>query len=129
MILTTRMTQLFAVVPATDRERVTDALLRAGVLHFVTVSEFETHGLAHRSASSSEASLSDITDLRKRTEGILHTVGALPSPPTETDLNRRAVVKVDQDRAHLDRIDRDRETIRERQRSLQQEILKLERGC
>ena len=41
MIFTTEMIQLFAVVLKKDRERVTEALLREGVLQFIDVSEVE----------------------------------------------------------------------------------------
>jgi V/A-type H+/Na+-transporting ATPase subunit I len=126
MIFTTRMVQLFAVVPGKDCERVTEALLREGVMQFVNVSEFEGEQPGTLSALKLEASLAAISDLRKRLEGFLHAGGVIPSAPNEADLKNRVFVDVEQERDHLDRIARERETIRERQRAIQQEIMNLE---
>ena len=126
MMFTTEMIQLFAVVLGKDRERVTEALLREGVMQFINVSEDEGEGPDHLSAVKHEVSLTDISDLRKRIEGFLHTGGIIPSAPGETDLTHRVPVNVEKERTRLDKISGERESIRERQRTIQQEILKLE---
>ncbi len=126
MMFTTRMVQLFAVVPGKDCERVTEALLREGVMQFISVSEFEGGQPGTVSDLKPEISLTDISDLRKRLEGFLHAGGIIPSAPNETDLKNRVPVNIEQERDHLDRIARERESIRERQRIIQQEILNLE---
>jgi V/A-type H+-transporting ATPase subunit I len=126
MMFTTQMTQLIAVVLGKDRERVTEALLRAGVMQFVSVSEFDTQSLSKLSDHQSTESLAEITDLRKRIGGVLHTVGIVPKTPQETDLASRVDVDLDQEKTQLDRLDGERDSLRERQRALQQEVLKLE---
>jgi V/A-type H+-transporting ATPase subunit I len=128
MMFTTEMIQLFAVVLGKDRERVTEALLREGVMQFINVSEVEGEGEGrdNLSAVKPKVSLTDISDLRKRIEGFLHTGDIIPSAPRETDLNDRVAVNVEQEKARLDKISGERESIRERQRTIQQEILKLE---
>ncbi len=126
MMFTTEMTQLFAVVLGHDKERVTEALLRQGVMQFITTSELDTQEGSLQSAEKPTGSVTDIAELRKRIEGFLHTVGVIPSAPTEADLSKRALVNVDKENTHLDQIDGERESIRERQRVLQQEVLKLE---
>ncbi len=126
MILTTQMTQLFAVVLRRDKERVTETLLREGVMQFLSTSELDIEPRHNQSGAAPDASLADLSDMRKRIEGILHTVGTIPSAPQETDLQNRAPVNLAKEAERLDRIDGERESIRERQRSLQQEILKLE---
>lgn len=127
MIFTSRMVQLFAVVLRKDCERVTEALLREGVMQFISTSEIgaETQNAPSVSAGA-QASLTEISDLRKRIEGLLHTVGILPSPPSEMDLSRRVVVDIEKEKSRLARIDSERAGIRDRQRAIQQEVLKLE---
>jgi V/A-type H+-transporting ATPase subunit I len=126
MIFTTEMIQLFAVVLGKDRERVAEALLREGVMQFINVSESDDEKPDNLSAFKSEVSISEITDLRKRIEGFLHTIGVIPSAPKETDLNSRIAIDIEKETIHLDKIAGERESIRERQRTIQQEILKLE---
>jgi hypothetical protein len=126
MMFTTQMTQLFAVVLGKDRQRVTEVLLSEGVMQFIRISEYETDGPEGLTSVQPETALSDITDLRRRVEGVLHTIGIIPVPPRQTDLEKRVPIKFDQETKRLDLLDRERESIRERQRALNQEILKLE---
>ncbi len=126
MIFTAEMIQLFAVVLGKDCGRVTEALLREGVMQFINVSEDEGERADNLSTVKPQVSLTEISDLRKRIEGLLHTGGIIPSTPKETDLNNRISVNIEQEKARLDKISGVRESIRERQRTIQQEILKLE---
>ena len=125
-MFTTEMIQLFAVVLARDSERVTEALLRAGVLQFIDVSEVEDERPDNLSPVRSEVSLTEISELRKRIEGFLYTGGIIPSAPKETDLNNRVSVNIEEERTYLDELAAKRESVRQRQRIIQQEILKLE---
>ena len=125
-MFTTEMIQLFAVVLARDCERVTEALLREGLMQFIDISEVESETPDDLSAVKSKVSLTDISDLRKQIEGFLHTGGIVPSAPKETDLTHRKPVDIEKEKRHLDQIAGERDSIRERQRTLQQEILKLE---
>lgn len=126
MMFTTEMIQLFAVVLGRDCEPVTEALLREGVMQFINISQLEGDNPSSLSAVKSEVSLAEISDLRKRIEGFLHTGGIIPSPPSETNLNDRIDVDVKNESVRLDKMARERDSIRERQRIIQQEILKLE---
>jgi V/A-type H+-transporting ATPase subunit I len=126
MMFTTPMTQLFAVVLRKDKERVTEALLREGVMQFVTTSEIAARGPDQLSDQGPEGTLAEVSELRKRIEGVIHTIGVIPSAPTETDLKNRVAVEIEKEKSRLDKIDAQRDAIRERQRSIQQEILKLE---
>jgi V/A-type H+-transporting ATPase subunit I len=120
------MIQLLAVVLRKDCQRVTEALLREGVMQFISTSEIGGGKPGDLSAVKPETSLTEVSDLRKRTEGLLHTIGIIPSPPGEKDLNNRVAVDLEKEKAHLDKIDGERASIRERQRTIQDEILKLE---
>lgn len=126
MILTTQMTQLFAVVLRRDKQRVTEALLREGVMQFISTSEIDLERPGPVSERQAETDVAGPSEMRKRIEGILHTVGTIPSPPKEADLKNRVKIDLAKETALLDKIDGERESLRERQRSLQQEILKLE---
>jgi V/A-type H+-transporting ATPase subunit I len=120
------MIQLFAIVLGKDSQRVTEALLREGVLQFINISEVDGEKIDNLSDTEPEESLTDISDLRRRIEGFLHTGGIIPSAPTEADINNRIFVDVENEKRHLDKIAAERENLRERQRLIQQEILKLE---
>ncbi len=126
MMFTSQMIQLFAIVLGRDSQRVTEALLREGVLQFINVSEVDGETTENPFVDKSEASLTEISDLRKRIEVFLHTGGIVPSAPNETDLTNRISVDIENERKHLDKIASERESLRERQRAIQQEILKLE---
>ncbi len=126
MMFTTPMVQLFAVVLRKDSERVTEALLREGVMQFISTSEVGDGQLRPSPSSQPKVSLTEITELRRRAEGFLHAAGIVPSAPNEADLDRRVMVDIGKENTHFDSIERKRAGIRERQRAIQQEILKLE---
>ena len=126
MMFTTQMIQLFAIVLGKDSQRVTESLLRGGVMQFINTSEIEGGKLDNLSTVKAEVSLTEISDLREWIEGLLHTSGIILSAPKETDLNNRIPVDIEKERNHLGKIDGQRKSIRERQRVIQQEILKLE---
>ena len=125
-MFTTEMIQLFAVVLARDCERVTEALLREGVMQFINISEFEEETPDDLSEVKPKVSPSDISDLRKRIEGFLYAGDIIPSAPKETDLTNRKPIDIEKETRHIDSIAAERESLRERQRTLQQEILRLE---
>jgi V/A-type H+-transporting ATPase subunit I len=125
-MFTTEMIQLFAVVLGRDCERVTETLLREGLMQFINISEVEGEKTDHLSAVKPKISLTEISDLRKRIEGFLYAGDIVPSAPKETDLMNRKPVDIEKEKNHLDQIAGERESLRERQRTLQQEILKLE---
>ncbi|MHC4626382.1 MAG: V-type ATP synthase subunit I [Planctomycetota bacterium] len=125
MMFTTEMIQLFGVVLARDCEPVTEALLREGVMQFINISELEGAESDGLSEVKSGVSLAEITDLRKRIEGFLHTAGIVPSPPDEGDLKKHVPVDIARESILLDRMASERDGVRERQRTVQQEILKL----
>ncbi|MEJ2703515.1 MAG: V-type ATPase 116kDa subunit family protein [Sedimentisphaerales bacterium] len=125
-MFTTEMVQLFAVVLGKDSDRVSEALLREGVMQFIDISEIEVQKPDHLPAAKAKISLAEISELRKRIEGFLYAGGIVPSAPKETDLLNRKSIDVEKERSHVDQIDGERESLRERQRTLQQELLKLE---
>jgi len=125
-VFTKPMTQLFAVVLKKDRERVTEALLREGVMQFINTSELESPSLEAAVSPTSSPSLTTLSDLRKRVEEVLHTIEVSPRYPEEADLSQRVDVDITKEAQRLDHMEQERESLRERQRSLQQEIVRLE---
>ncbi|MHC4536370.1 MAG: V-type ATP synthase subunit I [Planctomycetota bacterium] len=126
MIFTSEMIQIFAIVLGRDSRPVTEAILSEGVMQFINISEVDGEKPEDTSDAKSQASLSEISDLRKRIEVFLHTGGMIPSAPSETDLANRISVNIEKEKQHLDKIAAEREGLRERQRTIQQEVLKLE---
>ncbi len=126
MMFTTEMIQLFAVVLGRDSERVSEMLLSEGVVQFANIGELDNQEIKKLSAVSADIPVSEVSNLRERIEGLLHTVGIVPKAPEETDLTARETVAIEKEKKLLDKIDGERESIRERQRAIQQEVLKLE---
>jgi hypothetical protein len=120
------MIQLFAIVLGKDSRQVTETLLREGCMQFVKTSEFVDENPKDISSVEMPVSLTDVSDLRKRIEGFLHTGGIIPSAPSQSDLTSRVEVNVKEENNHLDKITAERAAVREKQRTIHQEILKLE---
>ena len=95
MMFTTEMIQLFAVVLRKDCQRVTEALLREGVMQFISTSEAGGEEADRLAPVKSTASFADIRDVRQRVEGLLHTIGRRAPTPSESDLGRRAVIDLE----------------------------------
>ncbi|MEJ2649453.1 MAG: hypothetical protein P8016_13725, partial [Sedimentisphaerales bacterium] len=95
MMFTTEMIQLFAVVLGRDSERVSEMLLREGVMQFINITEIDNEELKNLSSVSSQVLLSDISALRERVEGIMHSAGIIPTTPNEKDLNSRSSIEIE----------------------------------
>jgi len=126
MMFTTEMIQLFAVVLGRDSERVSEMLLSEGVVQFANIGEIDSQELKKLSTVNADVSVSEITSLKERIEGLLHTVGIVPKAPEITDLGTRESISIEKETQFIEKIEGERESIRERQRTIQQEVLKLE---
>jgi len=122
----TRMEELFAVVLDHDVDGVTEELLKQGVLHFIDVSEIKG-GLEEKVRDISlDVSLAKIEEMRKRIENILRPLGYFPQVKGKLDVKDRRPVNLDKEDERLEGIAKEVQHIRDRQRMIQQEILKLE---
>ena len=126
MMFTDPMTQLFAIVLEKDSKPVTEAILREGAMQFISVSEFKHNAMEIMSTAGTETALEEISDLRKRVEGFMHTASIIPSMPKEADLTHRVSIDIEKEKNRLNKLDEEREMIREKQRAIQQEALRLE---
>jgi len=120
------MTQLFAIVLEKDSRRVTEAILREGIMHFISTTEFNAEGMKNLSTVQPETSLGQVSDLRKRIEGFLHSADIVPKMPREYDFNNHIRIDIKKESELLDKIEAKREGIRDKQRVLNQKILELE---
>ena len=125
-MFTTRMVKLLGVVLDSDADKVTDELLRKGVMQFVNIAEAEREWSDRLSSVDPGLSLARIADMRKRIESFLSPVGLIPQTPEEIDLENRKPVDLEEESTKLDRIAEELQGYRERQRTVQQEIMKLE---
>lgn len=126
MMFTTEMVQLFGVALGRDSQRLAEALLREGCMQFVQTSEYEDKSQDVVSADQAQVQLTVTAELRKRIEGFLHTGGVIPTVPTDVDVNNRVSVDIEKQSKLLSQISAKRDGIRDKQRSINQEILKLE---
>ncbi len=125
-MFTTQMVRLFAVVLSRDAQKVAEELLRAGVMQFINISQVKGSISEKLEDAEETVSLTETADIRKRIEELLHTLGIYPDAPKEIDLHNRCSINVREVTGKLDTLTGEREHIREKQRILGQEILKLE---
>ncbi|RKX77172.1 MAG: hypothetical protein DRP87_09845, partial [Spirochaetes bacterium] len=124
---TAKMKQLIAVVLARDADRVTKELLRQGVLHFIKVRELGGVWESGLEAAKPPFSEDTVGALRKRIESFLSLAGRTPLEEGKNlDIGRLVPVNPDEADKMLDKLGAELQEIREKQRYLQQEILRLE---
>jgi len=122
----TKMEQLLVVVLDQDVNKVTEELLRQGVLHFINITEMSPVLNEKIRDVSPKVNLARISEIRKRIENILRPLGYFPQVTQKLDLKDRKPVNLDDENEKLDKISRDVQHIRDRQRAIQQEILRIE---
>ncbi len=126
MMFTTKMKYVTAVVLDKDVEAVTRELLSDGVLHFVNITEVSS-GLKNKVSSvTPHISLTRIAELKKRIESFLNMIGILPEKEKALDISQLSTVDLEQSEKEIDKLSGAVQGIRNRQKSVQQEILKLE---
>jgi V/A-type H+-transporting ATPase subunit I len=125
-MLTTRMVKLFAAVLDHDADKVTQELLRLGVMQFVDIAEVKREHRDSINDVNPEVSLTKIAEIRRRIEGFLSPLGIRLAIPEEIDIEHQEPVNLEEVNRKLDRIADELETIREKQRNVQQDILRFE---
>jgi len=120
------MLQLIAVVIDRDADAATKELLRQGVLHLVNVREVEQSWQRKVRQMEPQVSLARIGEMRNRIESLLDMTGSGNAGPGELDLERLAPLDLDGVEKSLDDLASQVHAYREKQRELQQEIMRLE---
>ena len=123
---TAKMLQLIAVVIDRDADAATKELLRQGVLHLVNVREVEQGWQRKVRQMEPQVSLARIGEMRNRIESLLDMTGSGNAGPGELDLERLAPLDLDGVEKSLDDLASQVHAYREKQRELQQEIMRLE---
>jgi len=124
-MFTETMLRLFAIVSERNGEQVTRALLELGVMQFITISTLEGEAATgYRDASSLSADRAvQLGELRKRLESFLGSSGIVPRiPPAVTA--ETAHFDIGEERRRIDTLASGLQGIRERQRIIQNDILK-----
>ncbi len=126
MIFTAKMTQLIAVVLDHDGEAVTRELLRQSVLHFIDTQELSHDWKTKVERVTPRVSVTIVAEIRKRIESFLSLARLAPPLEKDLDVKNLSPVDIEQVNKSLDTIGAELQGVRERQRTIQQEILKLE---
>ncbi len=126
MIFPARMKQLIAVVLDNDSDSVTRELLRQGVLEFINIKETSEDWQLRVGALTPSASKDKISEMRKRIESFLRIAEYKPVYVESLDVSGLQAVDIDKTAKTLDSLDSELQNIRDKQRSIQEEILKLE---
>ncbi|MBN1307255.1 MAG: hypothetical protein JXA18_05025, partial [Chitinispirillaceae bacterium] len=128
MMFTESMIRLFAIALEKDGEKVTEALLDIGVMQSISINAFENgavDGYRDYSGPSSET-MTRLGDLRKRIESFLGSVAIVPHIPQTIDAARASGCDIDEENRNLDKLAAEVQQLRDRQRFLQNDILKFE---
>ena len=126
MIFTTKMKQLVAVVLDRDAEKVTRELLNQSLLHFVNIRELSSEWESRIGRVEPQVSLAMLGEMRNRIESFLGMIKYRTANDRALDINKLVPIDIDSTRKMLDKIVEKLQSVRERQRMLQQEILKYE---
>jgi vacuolar-type H+-ATPase subunit I/STV1 len=125
------MVRLLAVVLEHDSEKVTEVLLRKGIMHFMNVHQAKEQWEDRVQEVDQDVSLTNITDTRKRIEGMLKSAGYTPGdtveliPPDGTELAVKKTSELEEYSRNLEKISNELNRITERQRSIQQQLSSL----
>ena len=126
MIFTAPMKQLIAVILDRDVEKITRELLRQSVLHFISIKEITGDWSSQVEQVTTLVSVAMIAETRKRIESLVLINEALPLPQVQLDIDNMKFLDIEETNKELDKIAGTLQSIRDRQKQRQQEILKLE---
>jgi len=126
MMFTKPMVHMIAVVLDSDMEKVSKELLKQGVLHFVNINEVKRKWSSETIDVSPPVSQGRATEARKRIEGILRQVGIFPQIPPDIDIASYKTTDIEKIEKRLTEFEEKISEIREKQRLIQQEIMRLE---
>ncbi len=125
-MFTRKMRMLTAVVMESDRDSVVKALLEKGVMEFVHIGSLPADKMAKLSEHSSSVPKAVLTDMRIRVETLLKEGGIqLPELDSGT-VEALPALDIESYRRTLDRLSLSLQAVRDRQRSINQEINALE---
>lgn len=125
MITTASMRQLIAAVPEQDVDDVTQALLQAGLIHFINIREIPTEWALHLNSPVSSAEGDKIRDLRRRLDAYFDATDFSPSSVVEDEKINFRSLDLRTAEKHLDEFGSEIRKVRDQQRQVQDEIMHL----
>ncbi|MFW6360591.1 MAG: V-type ATP synthase subunit I [Spirochaetota bacterium] len=130
MITTTSMQQLIAAVLKSDMEAATEALLRVGVIDFIDVREIPADWSSRLGRIPATEDREKARELRLRLDAYFRTVGFTPRPRQEEEGEARrgadsGAGALDTAEREIDRLGSEFRKIRDKQKEVQDEILRL----
>jgi V/A-type H+-transporting ATPase subunit I len=114
------------VVLDRDAEKATSELLRRGVMHFINITRMRSEWTDRLTAVNPQVPIAKIAEMRKRIELFLGQLGRVPKELGDIDVGARGPLDLDARSKELDAVAGEQQGMRDRQRVIQQEILKLE---
>lgn len=129
-MISSPMAQLFALIIDRDADKVTEELLRLGVVHFINMVDFDPEWAYSTREVLSADSSQRISDTKRRIESLMHLVGIYPElfegfGPEAHKIEAGGLVDFEKERAIVEKISEELENIRKEQRIVQAEIEKL----
>ena len=121
-----QMIRLFGVVLERDREKVTETLLREGVLHFINMTTLKRDLIEKLQDIEPRVALAKVMETRQRVESFLAPHGLKTSLPEDMDFSGVKSTNIEKENRSIDELTEKMQVIRDRQHSVQQEILKFE---
>ncbi|MBN1578161.1 MAG: hypothetical protein JW913_16495 [Chitinispirillaceae bacterium] len=125
-MFTESMIRLFAIVLERDGEKVTEALLDIGVMQSISINAFDNAAGYRDNFGPSAETIMRLSDLRKRIESFLGSAAIVPHIPQSIDAARVSRRNIDEESRRLDALAAELQQFRDRQRLLQNDILKYE---
>ncbi len=122
----TRMVKLIAVVLERDRENVAKALLAEGIVEFSTISRLQEEPTETLRDGAAAVPGERYASLRQRVESILRPADIGIELPEVNDLENKVGMDPKEEESALEKVQGQIQAVRDRQRALQQEIMKLE---
>jgi V/A-type H+-transporting ATPase subunit I len=120
------MKHLLAVVLESDIDKVTKELLRQGVFHFVKMRELGSKWASKVEPVSPRIAEVRIGETRKRIESLLSVSGYTPSDGKTLEISQLKPLDLEESEKILDKIGASLQAVRDRQKTIQQDILKIE---
>ena len=133
MMFPEKMIQVFGIMPRQHNDAVTQELLRQGLVHFIKINYLDP-GIKEKletadqtvSETSERADTASLTEIRKRTERFLHMGGYSDLIPQILPDDIDPVLDREQAEKELDAFANRIESVRNRQSTIQANILKFE---
>jgi len=126
MIFTTKMTQFLAVVLDRDMEKVTEEMLRQGVIQFIGLTELFDEQKSKTVSFRPSISLSRFSEIKKRIESYLQLSESLQEINYAIDLQSRKPVDFEVTEEIFSDIEADLHGLRDRQNDILKKITKSE---